>query len=119
MRKYRYEVWEDDKVINRITVDSREELKKCIDAMAQFDKGEVIFKAEVKVSKTEEKKEYELTKEQEEKWAKEKLTEGQRRFLQRVEYGGDIDTLSKLEAYRIIEQKKKEKQKNEEETVYY
>lgn len=117
MRKYRYEVWEDEKVIDRITVDSREELKKCIDVMAQFE-HDIIFKAEAKVSKTEEKKGYELTKEQEELWAKQKLTEGQKGFLQREEYGGDIDNLSKLEACRIIE-KIKEKKKNEEETVYY
>lgn len=118
MRKYRYEVLEDGEIIDRITVDSREELKKCIDVMAQFE-HDIIFKAEVKVSKAEEKKGYELTKEQGELWAKQKLTEGQRGFLQRAEYGGDIDALSKLEAYKIIEQMKKEKPKNEEETVYY
>jgi hypothetical protein len=103
-----------------------EELKKICDAICNFgydcrfaDNGNVIFQKkegektaepksnpanQFKAREQQKKEKFIPTKEQEEKWAKEKITDNQKGYLGKLGYEGDPAELSKLEAFKLIKQ---------------
>ena len=65
------------------------------------------------------KEEFIPTPEQEAKWSKEKITDNQGRYLEKLGYEGDPTELSKLEAYKLINQIEKEEGDPEDEKGMY
>lgn len=100
-------------------MDSREELKKCIDAMAQFDRGNPVMRQETKREQPKKKEEFIPTPEQEAKWSKEKITDNQKGYLGKLGYEGDPAELSKLEAFKLISLIEKEEGDPEDEKGMY
>jgi hypothetical protein len=128
MKTYRYEIIEDEKVLERITCDNKEALKKAMAIIEPYEPRDPtvsdVIRNAIKIRNPEEfphkhidpfkeKEEFKPTEEQKARWSKEPVSEGQIKYLEKLGYDGETKEMTKLEANQLIDNLKEKKRQQE------